>query len=585
MDIKTIYTQPPIIVLELFLQDFRDNKLTQIDLFLNFFEVQSRFEKYKEDMYRILRKFITSLETENKLDKGNAFYILGLLNLRGFATPKDSKKAIQLFEEGVKLEHTGSMCSLGTIFREGKVVEKDLVRARELFEHGMKLNDSNAINNLGELYLYGEGVDKNYRSAKEHFSNAEKLQNSSAIYNIALMYIHSYGVIQSFLTARKYLIKAESLNNIAAMRKLGKMYAEGWVSGEPADSCEAKKHYLNAVKLRSSEAMHDMALMYLELDDRWQAMCWLMSAITYGNIDSMFSLAKLYFDEATHPFQWKKKMIREEAMILTRKAAEGGHLEATRLLGKWSQGSHRLGYLNFMLTRNYIAAVKFMLEKNANALPQFLDELRTTPGIEYYEILRCHSNDLLNAYRGGQDRAFNAICLSVISDISDFEKSETETPLDMTLVNAKIAFIRRLSVDNLEEDKISIIISQVIDLWCRETKFTDFAMDILSKLLKKANSASLALDASLLNQIGTLLLEKKSIINYEPESNIWTAEGILSLIYFSKQTNSPNIDRGLRNEYRQLLPEMGFFNANTRGSRNPNMDSAVPVSTLQITNV
>lgn len=129
---------------------------------------------------------------------GLSYSNLGYLYLKGIHVDKDIKKAVELFEKGVKLGNRHAMCNLGTIYLSNfepieftnlhiHSAKINIDKAFILFEKASELNEYIAMVNLGCMYN-SDYKNNNTKKGAELFSQAAKAGNKVGVHNLGYMY-------------------------------------------------------------------------------------------------------------------------------------------------------------------------------------------------------------------------------------------------------------------------------------------------------------------------------------------------------------------------------------------------------------
>jgi len=228
--------------------------------------------------------FLEAIEIDNNL---NATFNLATL----YRNQKKYKKAIELFQKGIKRNDDSSINSLGVMYLNGYGVKKDYKKAFELFKKAIKVgNNLEAQTNLGVIYMSGFGVTKNVEKAKELYKKPANMGVSLAQFNLGLIYYkiekntpkaikwlklaaeNNYSqayAVMAFISAEKKeyqdavhfcqeAIKID--NNSEALARLGMYYYKGW--GVKRDLSKAKEYFLKAKKQNHPDASFWLSLIY-----------------------------------------------------------------------------------------------------------------------------------------------------------------------------------------------------------------------------------------------------------------------------------------------------------------------------------
>lgn len=126
-----------------------------------------------------------------------AQYQMGLVYQQGYGVPKDTIKALELFELSAKQNYPDAQFELALIYTEGKLVKQDLKKAFALTHKAAKKDLASAQFNLALMYYNGDGVKQDDFKASRWYQRAADQNYALAQFNLALLYSEGRGVEKS----------------------------------------------------------------------------------------------------------------------------------------------------------------------------------------------------------------------------------------------------------------------------------------------------------------------------------------------------------------------------------------------------
>jgi uncharacterized protein len=94
-----------------------------------------------------------------------AQYNVALLLMSGLGTPKDERKALELFHKAAHQGMTDAMYNIGVMFYEGKGVYRSDQSAIEWWQLAAEGGNANGQYNLGVMYAFGIGIGRDLPKA------------------------------------------------------------------------------------------------------------------------------------------------------------------------------------------------------------------------------------------------------------------------------------------------------------------------------------------------------------------------------------------------------------------------------------
>ncbi|KAF0977030.1 hypothetical protein FDP41_003683 [Naegleria fowleri] len=154
-------------------------------------------------------------EMAAKQNYSSGFHNLGNMYYYGNGVQQDFTKAMELFELAAQKTHYDVTCNkylafenhyaealyvLGTMYELGDGVEKDTRKAIEYYQQAVQLNHEYAAFSIGETFE----IDNNYEEAVKYFKIASSLNFVEAQYRLAEMYRDGIGAEQNLTKAIYY---------------------------------------------------------------------------------------------------------------------------------------------------------------------------------------------------------------------------------------------------------------------------------------------------------------------------------------------------------------------------------------------
>jgi TPR repeat protein len=152
---------------------------------------------------------------------------LALVYAQGLAgTPRDEKRAVELFEKAAAAGHVRAQINLGILYMRGQGVPADLVQARAWLEKAAVGGDPQALYTLGRALSEsaGQAVADPVRAADLYRRAAEK-GNALAGLRYGLALSEGNGVKRDPVAAQRWLIQAQESGIPEAALAMGDMAA------------------------------------------------------------------------------------------------------------------------------------------------------------------------------------------------------------------------------------------------------------------------------------------------------------------------------------------------------------------------
>jgi uncharacterized protein len=152
---------------------------------------------------------------------------LALVYAQGLAgTPRDEKRAVELFEKAAAAGHVRAEINLGILYMRGQGVPADLIQARAWLEKAAAGGDPQALYTLGRALSEsaGQAVADPVRAA-DLFRRAAEKGNALAGLRYGLALSEGNGVKRDPEAAQRYLMQAQQGGIPEAMLAMGDMAA------------------------------------------------------------------------------------------------------------------------------------------------------------------------------------------------------------------------------------------------------------------------------------------------------------------------------------------------------------------------
>jgi uncharacterized protein len=152
---------------------------------------------------------------------------LALVYAQGLAgTPRDEKRAVELFEKAAAAGHVRAQINLGILYMRGQGVPADLIQARAWLEKAAASGDPQALYTLGRALSEsaGQAVADPVRAADLYRRAAEK-GNALAGLRYGLALSEGNGVKRDPVAAQRWLIQAQESGIPEAALAMGDMAA------------------------------------------------------------------------------------------------------------------------------------------------------------------------------------------------------------------------------------------------------------------------------------------------------------------------------------------------------------------------
>ena len=182
----------------------------------------------EQDFAASLKYYTMAAEQNNPIALNN----LGSLYFNGIGTPKNIKKALEMFKKASNLGNSDASVNLAFIYLKGGPHDAERNRiAVELFE---KAHEQNNIAKfmLGYAHYKGFVVDRNYEQAFKLIKAAAGGESmiDEAQLTLAGMYINGEGTVQNYQKAIEAYRAAVLQGNIEAIMTLAGIYNEGKIT-------------------------------------------------------------------------------------------------------------------------------------------------------------------------------------------------------------------------------------------------------------------------------------------------------------------------------------------------------------------
>jgi TPR repeat protein len=258
----------------------------------------------------------------DRINKCNRYHAKKLLNLAA--------------EQGL----SDALCLLGEISSVDNYGCKNIQESKRLFQLAIDQDNPQAMCLLGELYA----VEGNCQQAVRLYKQAVKLGCVRAVYNLASCYQDGFGVEKDSGVSTDMLIVAANDGYNIAQYHLSTRYLEG--HRLPKNDKIALEWCKKSAEGGYAGAQNSLASRYVAgsgvRKNYATAIEWYIKAIAFDWPDAYFNLAQLY--ENGHGVKADEK----KSLRLYHKAANKGHVKASRYLGFKYQAISATLYNNFL---------------------------------------------------------------------------------------------------------------------------------------------------------------------------------------------------------------------------------------------
>lgn len=233
-------------------------------------------------------------ETAVELGNEDPLYLLGIMHLNGYGTPKNPEKAFGLFERAAnkKIMCLESAYMMSYLFENGIGIKINILEAFKWYELAAKKGSAYAKLRLAlKAFENPENIDK----GKELLRQAAIQGNVPAQVLLAKMYIVGHIIEKNIPEALIWLEKAEKQNYLTLELKftIGKLLVPDHEKGNQLIKAAAEERYLPAINYLADD--------FYENRDSPNAIFWHCILVDeFKNVDAAFRLAKIYLQNNEH---------------------------------------------------------------------------------------------------------------------------------------------------------------------------------------------------------------------------------------------------------------------------------------------
>lgn len=317
------------------------------------------------------------------------------------------------------------------------------------------------------------------------------------------------------------------------------IYLLGYINhiglGVPVDFVKAIRFYNRAIELGEPHAMNKRAFMH-----EWgqggpvnlpAAINLYNSAIALGDANAMFNLAYMH-EEGIGEDQDNIKAVR-----LYRRAMEKSHQEAELSL----QTQRKVIYqYHYAMGKNDIDTVIDLLNKSYKCVKEFVefDCENLLDNSNNFERIKSILHQ--GAVKLEQSKQNELYC-SFLMALDDFEQTNEIIFDELTLLKAD--YLDKLSVRDIQHEKVHVIMQLVIDTWYRIDGFTENAARILSQSMHKIKlEDSDSLEQDILKNIAVILVKNMYGENYSTNLTNLSVQQIMILVAFNEGPSKPSVE-------------------------------------------
>lgn len=341
---------------------------------------------YKREKYLHAYSYALVGKAYKELD---AIYLLGICHQYGLDMPMDKRKAIEIYEEGLKLDPNHSNMCRYKAWAHLDLKEYDLV-----YDTVSKARDTRNFERLvGLCYDYGYGIEANSYFAKTRYLQAIKNNDIYAYYNLALLSRYT-GKEKDFY---EYACEALNHNINDAHSLLGYAYQYGF--GIYQDDKKAIEHYEKMISLSPNyyAPYYRLGYMYLhnkDIQDYKKAYEYFMKCYNDGDPSGNY---ELYFMYKNGLYVEKNKVKSENFLTEGFNAGEVDCMVevANRAINTFDIQKTKKGY--------DILAEAIKKERCDNvAINSYINHLLAQDGIQTLSDLKEHFENIYKIYENRQ---------------------------------------------------------------------------------------------------------------------------------------------------------------------------------------
>lgn len=195
----------------------------------------------------------------------DAVYYMAEMYNYGMYVPEDMTKYLATLQKAASLGSVDAMADLGALTLYGSrrvLLPKDEAKGMRMLASAAENGHPRAMVYLGNCYRDGlGGTARDGLRAYSYYNKAADVGEPQGYVEMAKCHISGYGAEENADKAFELLVKAESEGCADASRMLGNMYFHG--DGRAPNDSIARVYYLTAIERGNSEAMSDLAWMYI----------------------------------------------------------------------------------------------------------------------------------------------------------------------------------------------------------------------------------------------------------------------------------------------------------------------------------
>ena len=258
----------------------------------------------------------------------DACFMVGLCYLEGNGIYQDLTQSVAWFTEAARYAHPLSQYYLGCAYMNGTGINKDIPRAAQWLVHAAKQGVVEAQREAAICYE----LLKKYKGAATLFLSGAEAGDPFCQEKIADYYADGLGILQCTELAVHYYELAANQGNVNAQVKMANRYAKG--AGVPQSTKNAVFWWLKAAQAGHAEAQNAIAECYATGNGVYKnyetAMQWWNKAANQGNLTAMLHLA----ENLTLPSSEEIEPDLVTAKYWWTKAAEAGDSYAMYRMGE-----------------------------------------------------------------------------------------------------------------------------------------------------------------------------------------------------------------------------------------------------------
>ncbi|MBQ7307860.1 MAG: SEL1-like repeat protein, partial [Clostridia bacterium] len=196
-----------------------------------------------------------------KYNDGQAFLYIGLMHYYGLEFPKNLSTAVEWFTKGAEVNYPHAQSWLASCYKNGFGVPINMEKAIYWCTKASDQGHARAQNNLGYYYEMGQGVPKNLYKAVELYTKSAEKNDVFGINNLASCYYNGKGVSVDYKKAFDLYLRSAEQGNATAQCWVGYYYKNG-KGGVPVNYNKAVEYYRKSADQNYARAQNNLGFCY-----------------------------------------------------------------------------------------------------------------------------------------------------------------------------------------------------------------------------------------------------------------------------------------------------------------------------------